>query len=96
MVLWDSRTQHRGEEALKTRKVENFRCVVYICMAPRKLVDKKCQEKHRKFFEEVRMTSHNPFKPRLFPVNPRSYGNPLPDITPVEKPILTELGKSLI
>ena len=42
------------------------------------------------------MTTHNPHKIRQFPVNPRTYGNTPPDITPIEKPILTDLGKSLI
>lgn len=96
MVLWNSMTIHSGQEALKTRKVENFRCVVYICMAPRKLVNKKQQEKHQEVFENMRMTTHNPHKIRQFPVNPRTYGNTPPDITPIEKPILTDLGKSLI
>ena len=41
------------------------------------------------------MTSHWPAKVKLFPKNPRTYGNPLPEITSIVKPELTELGKKL-
>ena len=46
-------------------------------------------------FNELRMTTHWPHKPKLFPKNPRTYGGPLPDVTDVEKPELTELGKRI-
>jgi hypothetical protein len=51
--------------------------------------------KKQKAFNEIRSTSHWPHKPKLFPKNPRTYGGPMPDITPIEKPILTELGRKL-
>ena len=35
---------------------------------------------------------HWPHKPKLFPKNPRTYGGPLPNITDVPKPNLTDLG----
>ena len=34
-------------------------------------------------------------EPKLFPINPRTYGGPLPNVTPVPKPELTELGKKI-
>jgi hypothetical protein len=96
MVLWNSRLIHAGQECLKTREKENFRCVVYVCMVPRKLVDKKMQEKHKKAFTEKRLTNHNCIRMKLFAKNPRTYGNIMQVMTPVPEPILTELGKSLI
>jgi hypothetical protein len=43
----------------------------------------------------MRTTCHNPCKPTVYPVNPRTYGEAMPNITPIDKPILTELGKKL-
>lgn len=41
IVYWDSRTQHCGRESLRTRAKPNFRCVAYICMLPRSMVEAK-------------------------------------------------------
>lgn len=95
MVFWDSRTIHCGTEAEKTRKDKKIRNVVYICMKPRSFSTEAFLKKKRKAFEELRMTSHWPEKPKLFAVNPRTYGGPLPNVTPIESPRLTELGKRL-
>jgi hypothetical protein len=74
MVFWDSRTIHSGQEAVKTRKNPNFRCVVYVCMLPRKLSDPKNLKKKIKAFEERRTTTHNPCIIKLFSKSPRTYG----------------------
>ena len=95
LVLWDSRTIHCGTEAMKTRIEPNFRAVSYICYQPRSLSTPKQLEKKQKAFREMRMTSHWPAKIKLFPKNPRTYGGPLPEITPIAPPQLTELGERL-
>lgn len=95
LVLWDSRTIHCGTEAMKGRKEANFRAVIYTCYKPRSLAPPKQIAKKQKAFNELRMTSHWPCKIKLFPKNPRTYGNPLPEITPISSPQLTELGKKL-
>ena len=95
LVLWDSRTIHCGTEAMKTRENPNFRIVVYTCYQPRSLSNPRQITKKQKAFNELRMTSHWPAKVKLFPKNPRTYGNPLPEITSIVKPELTELGKKL-
>ena len=41
------------------------------------------------------MTTHWPNKVSLFPKMPRTYGNPVPTVTDLPKPILTDLGKKL-
>ena len=64
-------------------------------MTPRKLATDANLRKKRKAFTELRMTTHWPHKPKLFPVHPRTYGGPIPNICDIEPPILTELGKKL-
>lgn len=95
MILWDSRTIHCGTEPIKGRDGRKFRNVVYICMLPRSLSDDRDLKKKRKAFNELRMTTHWPHKPKLFPINPRTYGGPLPDIVNISEPKLTELGKRI-
>ncbi len=95
MVFWDSRTIHCGTEAQKTREKQNMRNVVYVCMIPRNLASEASIRKKQKAFNELRMTTHWPHKPKLFPVNPRTYGAPLPNVTQVEKPNLTQLGMKI-
>lgn len=95
IVLWDSRTFHQGKEPDMKRGQENFRLISYVCMLPRKLASTKDLEKKKKAFNDLRMTSHWPHKPKLFAKNPRTYGKELPTILPVDKPLLTDLGKKL-
>jgi hypothetical protein len=95
MVFWDSRTIHCGTEPIKTRNKQNLRNVVYVCMKPRKYATEANLRKKRKALDELRMTTHWPHKPKLFPINPRTYGGPLPNVTPIPKPELTELGKKI-
>lgn len=95
VVFWDSRTIHCGTEPLKRRKNKNLRNVAYICMTPRNRASDAMLNKKRKAFKDLRMTSHWPHKPKLFPKNPRTYGEPLPNVTDVKEPELTELGYRL-
>ena len=96
LVLWDSRTIHYGKEPEKSRINPNIRCIAYICYTPRNLASKKILQKRIKAFEELRMTSHWPHKPKLFPKNPYTYGQPLPDITPIQSPKLSKIGRLLV
>jgi hypothetical protein len=96
LVLWDSRTLHSGSEPLKNRSKPNFRCCVYICYKPRYTISKPILNKRIKAFEELRLTSHHPIRSTLFPKYPRTYGGPIPDITDLPVPTLTQLGKKLV
>jgi len=96
LVLWDSRTIHCGTEPEKTRAQPNFRCVVYLCYTPRTKATNKFLEKKIDAWNNLRMTTHWPHKPKLFPLKPNTYGNPLPNITPIAKPIINDLGYRLI
>lgn len=95
MVFWDSRTIHSGTEPLKTRKTKNIRSIVYLCYIPRITATKANLKKKQKAFNELRMTSHWPNKPKLFSKNPRTYGKDILEITPIDHPVLNDLGMKL-
>ena len=97
MFLWDSRTFHQGIEAQKEREHPNFRMVVYVCMTPRSKCTAANLNKRVKAFESLRMTTHWPHLPKLFPTKPRLYpGMILPDCAQPEAPVLTPAGHRLV
>ena len=93
MVLWDSRTIHCGTEAFWMRATPKFRAVIYVCYEPRSRATAANLRKKQKALNELRGTSHWPAKSKLFPWKPYAYGNTIPEITLIDPPILTELGK---
>ncbi len=95
LVFWDSRTIHCGIEADVRRTIPNIRAVIYLCYMPRSLCNEANLKKKQKAFNENRTTNHYPCKITLFPKEPRTYGGILPTITPIENPILDDLGKKL-
>lgn len=95
LVFWDSRTIHCGIEANKKRTISNIRSVIYLCYMPRSQCNEANLKKKQKAFNELRTTSHYPCKIKLFSKSPRTYGKPIPIITQIEQPILTELGRKL-
>jgi len=96
IVLWDSRTIHCGVEAQKNREKMNTRAIVYVCYTPRRLASKLAISKRIKAFNELRTTSHWPHKVKLFAKMPRTYGNPVPEINIIDRPVLNELGMKLV
>jgi len=62
---------------------------------PRSSATTKMIEKKQKAFTNLRTTSHWANKPTLFPKDPRTYGGELMEYTPIQAPILTDLGKKL-
>lgn len=95
LVFWDSRTIHCGIEADRRRKTPNFRAVIYLCYMPRHLCTPANIKKKQKAFDELRTTTHYPCKIKLFSKEPNTYGAIKPVISPIETPILSELGKRL-
>jgi hypothetical protein len=95
LVFWDSRTIHCGTEALKTRENKKWRAVIYLCYQPKTFSDNKQIKKKQKAFNELRTTCHWPAKIKLFPKNPRTYGNTLPIIDKINNPTLNDIGLSL-
>jgi hypothetical protein len=43
----------------------------------------------------LRTTNHYPCKIKLFPKNPQTYGKELPEITDIDKPVLSDIGYKL-
>lgn len=83
-VFWDSRTLHYGNPVQKCADNNyNYRCVVYICMIPRNFANKKDLDKRRRIFDELRMTSHWPHKPKMFSKYPQTYGKPIKNISKI-------------
>lgn len=95
IVVWDSRTIHCGVEANKGRTNPNFRAIIYICYMPRSMSTEKELIKKQEAFNNMRLTSHWPCKIKLFPKNPRDYGNGIPEIKIIEKPKLSDIGYKL-
>lgn len=95
LVLWDSRTIHCGVEAERGRENSKFRAVSYLCYQPREKATEAQLVKKRRAFNEKRTTTHYPCKAKLFAKSPRTYGGPVPDISEIDYPILTELGVRL-
>lgn len=62
---------------------------------PREGTSEANLKKKRKAFNEMRTTKHHAQKSLLFDKNPTPWGKELPVITPIDPPILTELGKKL-
>ena len=96
LVLWDSRTIHCGKEPNKNRLVPNYRCVVYTCYTPRSKSTFSSLNKKIQAFENLRTTSHWPHKPKMFPKKPRTFGAPLPNITQIPRPVISDIGYRLI
>ena len=95
LVFWDSRTIHCGVEPFKQREKDNLRAVIYLCYMPRYLISNANLRKKKEAFNNIRTTNHWACKPKLFPVNPRTYGKQLEEINPIQKPNVSELGLKL-
>jgi len=95
LVLWDSRLIHCGAAPFKWREHDNYRLVVYVCYGLRSKATEKVLAAKREALASLRMTSHWPWKCKLFPVLPRSYGRTLPEITEIPHPVLSPLGRRL-
>lgn len=95
MVFWDSRTIHRGANALQNRKNQNFRCVGYVCYDRKNLCTVDNLNLKHNAFKNLYTTSHNPIRPTIFDTYPIKRSLNELNITPIDKPILTELGFKL-
>ena len=74
LVLWDSRTFHQNQYGAP-RSEE--RIVQYVCYLPKndKKNTKNQQEKRKKYFEEMRTTSHWSYPIKVNGTQPQTYGN---------------------
>lgn len=99
LVLWDSRTIHYTCNPTS----DQYRMVVYVCMAPAEYASKEVLEKKKQAFHELRMTSHWPFKIQMFPTTPRFYNDQqrllhakiMKNVEKMKPPVLFERAQKL-
>ena len=96
LILWDSRLIHCGVGPLKTRETPNTRAVVYVCYKPRSTCPDRVLTKRLKAFEELRMTTHDPCRGKLFGKSPQTYGRDIPQLTSLGHPKLTRKVATLV
>ena len=60
------------------------------------MVTQKNIKKKIKAFTEMRMTTHWPCEVKLFAKMPRTYGQEVPEITPLNRPEINDLGRRLV
>ena len=98
LVIWDSRTVHCGMGPIKDRKNDNFRCISYLSYSPRSKCDKETLKEKIKGFNEMKTSNHYANRATFFPTLSNKLNkydiNEL--VTPLEKPVLNELGKCLV
>jgi hypothetical protein len=95
LVLWDSRTVHRGANVMVGRAVPNFRCIAYLCYDRRARCTSFYFARKQKAFNEMVTTSHQPCKPRNFDTRPNNKKPDLNIMTPIDPPQLTDRGRRL-
>ena len=74
LVLWDSRTFHQNQYGAPESEE---RIVQYVCYLPKndKKNTKSQQEKRKKYFHDMRTTSHWPYSIKVNGLQPQTYGN---------------------
>jgi len=97
LVLWDSRTFHQNQYG---RPNSEERIVQYICFKPKKdpLNTIAMQKKRKKYFEDMRTTSHWPCPIRVNGLQPKTYGDSsrLIDYSKLKKPNLERFMEKIM
>ncbi|KAJ3200402.1 hypothetical protein HDU82_008946, partial [Entophlyctis luteolus] len=96
LVLWDSRTAHKGALPVQGVAPRNARLVVYVCMTPRARADASALSARVSAFGRLQTTNHRPHAPRAFPTLPGGAKSRLHEFTLVGPPALTPLGRRLV
>lgn len=98
LVIWDSRLVHCAINPRQNREKENFRCVAYLSYAPKNKCNEEIIKQKIIGFENMKTSNHYANRPTFFqsiPYELQEY-----DISelikPINKPILSNLGKSLV
>jgi len=100
LVIWDSRLVHCNKGPDLIRSKPNYRCISYLCYMPKSISDLDTINKRISEFLDMKTSNHYANRATFFPKIPRDWvaeGYYLEDlIKPIPKPVLNELGKSLI
>ena len=73
-VIWDSKTLHSGMTPINKKDERYDRVCIYICMRPKKELNKKNQNRRFQVYKDKRSTTHNPVKFKLFEKNLGRFG----------------------
>jgi ectoine hydroxylase-related dioxygenase (phytanoyl-CoA dioxygenase family) len=94
LVLWDSRTFHQNQYGTKPEE----RVVQYVSFLPRSGLTPKMQEKRKKYFEDLRTTSHWAYPVRVNGQQPQNYGNKelIIDYASLVRPELDDLMEDIL
>jgi hypothetical protein len=97
IVCWSSSVIHQGKPANQTTsEKDSKRCVVYMATQPRRFASPKDLENKRKAWEQLRCTTHNAAHGvKLFAPFHRTWGKPRMVNLLTERPVISELGKSI-
>ena len=74
LVLWDSRTFHQNQYGAPGSEERIVQYVCYLAKNDKKNT-KSQQEKRKKYFDEMRTTSHWPYSIKVNGLQPQTYGN---------------------
>jgi hypothetical protein len=98
LVIWDSRTVHCAMGPIKDRKNDNFRCISYLSYSPRSTSNEGILKEKIEGFNKMKTSNHYANRSTFFPTLAYKFSkydiNEL--VTQLEKPVLNELGKSLV
>jgi len=100
LVIWDSRLVHCNKGPDETREIPNYRCVQYLCYMPKSMSDLETINKRISGFLNMKTSNHYANRATFFDKIPREFlaqRYMIDDlITPINKPILNDLGRSLV
>jgi hypothetical protein len=83
---------------IKDRKNDNFRCISYLSYSPRNKCDERILKEKIEGFNKMKTSNHYANRATFFQTLSNKYSkyniNEL--VTPLEKPVLNDLGKCLV
>mgnify|MGYP003984477207 FL=1 len=96
LVLWDSRLVHCGLKPKRSRTIENTRCITYISYSPKQRIDEEKLKEKIYGYEHMLTSNHYAHNPSFFSTLPTNHNIITDYVVPIDPPILSQLGKSLV
>ena len=96
LVIWDSRTVHTPVKPLKNREQQNTRCIAYLSYSRKTKATVDAIAEKKMAFEHMITTNHYAHKPGFFNTLPRGHQNIQDYVVPINRPVLTKIGLSLV
>lgn len=96
LVLWDSRTVHTPMKPIRGREISNTRCISYLSYSKKdRISEEKLMEKIEAF-ENMQTSNHYAHNPSYFNNVPHNHDKLENYITPINFPVLSSIGYSLV